>query len=163
MTECFDEIKSLIPKNFSRYFILELLKNKPHSKKEIIEYTEQSNEMRKPSNEYLILERLVDEGLIKETEDEKYQLTSKGEEVAEDIKKINDIVREHLDSLFRLGNVGKFITMGLIEKISMLGAILCSNMDNIVKAEKCKQLLESELKKIQEKDVKSNGKHIKID
>ena len=46
-----------------------------------------------------------------------------------------------------------------------MGAILSSNIANMTKDEtrKYKNFLESELKKIQEREAKSKGKQIKID
>ena len=168
ISEWFQRVGSSVPRGFSRYFILELLKKKSHSGKEIIDYAvEQSNGIWKPSPGliYPLLGRLLDEGLIEEDSDGKYQLTKKGKETAEDVDKVNDIVKKQLDVLFRLGNVGRFVAMDLIEKISSMGAILSSNIANMTEDEtkKYKDFLESELKKIQEKEVKTKGKQIKID
>ncbi|WP_299293439.1 PadR family transcriptional regulator [Nitrosopumilus sp.] len=168
ISEWFQRVGSSVPRGFSRYFILELLKKKSHSGKEIIDYAvEQSNGIWKPSPGliYPLLGRLLDEGLIEEDTDGKYQLTKKGKETAEDVDKVNDIVKKQLDVLFRLGNVGRFVAMDLIEKISSMGAILSSNISNMTEDEtkKYKDFLESELKKIQEKEVKTKGKQIKID
>lgn len=168
ISEWFQRVGSSVPRGFSRYFILELLKKKSHSGKEIIDYAvEQSNGIWKPSPGliYPLLGRLLDEGLIEEDSDGKYQLTRKGRETAEDVDKVNDIVKKQLDVLFRLGNVGRFVAMDLIEKISSMGAILSSNIANMTEDEtkKYKDFLESELKKIQEKEVKTKGKQIRID
>lgn len=168
ISEWFQRVGSSVPRGFSRYFILELLKKRSHSGKEIIDYAaEQSNGIWKPSPGliYPLLGRLLDEGLIKEDSNGKYQLTKKGRDTAEDVDKVNDIVKKQLDVLLRLGNVGRFVAMDLIEKISSMGAILSSNIANMTKDEtkKYKDFLESELKKIQEREVKTKGKKIKID
>ncbi|WP_300325426.1 PadR family transcriptional regulator [Nitrosopumilus sp.] len=168
ISEWFQRVGSSIPRGFSRYFILELLKKMPHTGKEIIDYAiEQSNGIWKPSPGliYPLLGRLLDEGLIEETKDGKYQLTKKGKDTANDVDKVNDIVKKQLEVLFRLGNVGRFVAIDLLEKISAMGSILSSNFANMTDEEtkKYKQFLESELKKIQEKDVKKKGKEIKIE
>jgi len=168
ISEWFQRVGSSIPRGFSRYFILELLKKKTHTGKEIIDYAvKQSNGIWKPSPGliYPLLGRLLDEGLIEEAKDGKYQLTKKGKETADDVDKINDIVRKQLEVLFRLSNVGKFVVMDLLEKISAMGTILSSNFANMTDEEtkKYKDFLESELKKIQEKEVKKKGKEIKIE
>lgn len=157
-----------MPRGFSRYFILELLKKKPHTGKEIIDYaSEQSDGIWKPSPGliYPLLGRLLDEELIEETKDGKYQLTKKGVKTAEDVDKINDIVKKQLDVLFRLGNVGRFVAMDLLEKISTIGSILSSNVTNMTDEEtqKYRKFLEEELKKIDENSVKKKGKEIKIE
>jgi len=168
ISEWFQRVGSSIPRGFSRYFILELLKTKPHTGKEIINYAvEQSNGIWKPSPGliYPLLGRLLDEGLVSETEDGRYQLTKQGEETAQDVDKVNDIVKKQLDVLFRLGNVGRFVVMDMLEKISAMGSILSSNFANMTEEEtrKYREFLELELKKIQEKDLDKNGKKIKID
>ncbi len=168
ISEWFQRVGSSIPRGFSRYFILELLKKKTHTGKEIIDYAvEQSNGIWKPSPGliYPLLGRLLDEGLIEEAKDGKYQLTKKGKETAGDVDKINDIVRKQLEVLFRLGNVGKFVVMDLLEKISAMGTILSSNFTHMTDEEikKYKYFLESELKKIQKKEVKKKGKEIQIE
>ena len=153
ISEWFQRVGSSIPRGFSRYFILELLEKKPHTGKEIINYAaEQSNGIWKPSPGliYPLLGRLLDEGLIDDTEDGRYQLTEKGAETAQDVDKISEIVKKQLDVLFRLGNVGRFVAMDLLEKISSMGSILSSNFANMTEEEtkKYKEFLEVELKKI---------------
>ena len=168
ISEWFQRVGSSVPRGFSRYFILELLKKKPHTGKEIIDYAvEQSNGIWKPSPGliYPLLGRLLDEGLIEETKDGKYQLTKKGTETAEDVDKINDIIKKQIDVLFRLGNVGKFVAIDLLEKISMMGSILSSNVGIMTEEEtqKYRKFLQDELKKIDEKNTKSKSKEIKIE
>jgi len=168
ISEWFQRVGSSVPRGFSRYFILELLKNKPHTGKEIINYAEeQSNGIWKPSPGliYPLLGRLLDEGLIDETEDGRYQLTEKGKETAQDVDKVSDIVKKQLDVLFRLGNVGRFVAMDMLEKISAMGSILSSNFENMTNEEtkRYREFLESELKKIEGQKSKENGKKIKIE
>ena len=168
ISEWFQRVGSSVPRGFSRYFILELLKKKPHTGKEIINYaTEQSNGIWKPSPGliYPLLGRLLDEGLIDETEDGRYQLTKKGDETAQDVDKVNDIVKKQLDVLFRLSNVGRFVAMDVLEKISVMGSILSSNFANMTEEEtkRYKEFLELELKKINDEKSKTNGKKIKIE
>jgi len=168
ISEWFQRVGSSVPRGFSRYFILELLEKKAHTGKEIINYAvEQSNGIWKPSPGliYPLLGRLLDEGLIEETKDGRYQLTKKGAETAQDVDKVNEIVKKQLDVLFRLGNVGRFVAIDILEKISTMGSILSSNFANLTEDEtkKYKEFLEIELKKIKDKDVKKKGKEIKIE
>ena len=168
ISEWFQRVGSSVPRGFSRYFILELLKKTPHTGKEIIDYAvKQSNGIWKPSPGliYPLLGRLLDEGLIEETQDGKYQLTKKGKVTASDVDKVNDIIKKQLEVLFRLGNVGRFVAIDLLEKISVMGSILSSNFSNMTDDEtkKYRQFLESELKKVQEKDTKKKGQEIKIE
>ena len=168
ISEWFQRVGSSIPRGFSRYFILELLKKTPRTGKEIINYAvKQSNGIWKPSPGliYPLLGRLLEEGLIEETQDGKYQLTKKGKDTASDVDKVNDIIKKQLEVLFRLGNVGRFVAIDLLEKISVMGSILSSNFYNMTDDEtkKYRQFLESELKKVQEKDAKKKGQEIKIE
>jgi len=168
ISEWFQRVGSSVPRGFSRYFILELLKKKAHTGKEIINYAvEQSNGIWKPSPGliYPLLGRLLDEGLIEETKDGRYQLTKKGAETAHDVDKVNEIVKKQLDVLFRLGNVGRFVAIDILEKIATMGSILSSNFADLTEDEtkKYKEFLELELKKIQDKDAKKKGKEIKIE
>ena len=164
----FQRVGSSIPRGFSRYFVLDLLKKKPHTGKEIINYAvEQSNEIWKPSPGliYPLLGRLLDEGLIDETKDGRYQLTKQGGETAQDVDKVNEIIKKQLDVLFRLGNVGRFVAIDMLEKISTIGSILSSNFSNMTEEEtrKYKKILEIELKNIQKKESGKKVKKIKIE
>lgn len=166
-TSWFQKVGSSIPRGFSRFFVLELLKTKPHTGKEIIDYAEeQSNGVWKPSPGliYPLLGRLLDERLVEETKDGKYQITRKGKSTAEDLDKINESVKKQIDVLFRIGNVGKFLAIDIIEKISTMGSLLSSNAASMTKeeTEKYRKFLHSELEKLDEKITKS-GKEIKID
>ena len=167
ISEWFQRVGSSVPRGFSRYFILELLKEKNRTGKQIIDYAvEQSNGIWKPSPGliYPLLGRLLDEGLIEEAKEGKYKLTKKGSDTAADVNKINDIVKTQLDVLFRLGNVGKFVAMDLLEKIFSMGSVLSSNITHMTNEEtiKYKTFLENELKKINEQSTKKKVKRIKI-
>lgn len=164
--EWFQRVGSSIPRGFSRYFILELLTTKPYTGKEIIDAaTQQSDGKWKPSPGliYPLLGRLLDEGLIEEAKDGKYQITKKGRDTSNDLQAVNKIIKNQLDVLLRIGNVGRFATMDILERMSMMGSSLSSNVIKMTKEEtqKYRKFLESELKKLDEKN--SHGKEIKID
>ena len=168
ISEWFQRVGSSIPRGFSRYFVLELLKEKNRTGKEIIDYAfEQSDGIWKPSPGliYPLLGRLLDEGLIEEAKDGKYKITKKGSETAADVDKINDIVKKQLEVLFRLGSVGRFVAMDLLEKIFSMGSILSSNISHMTEEEtvKYKTFLEKELKKITEHNTKKKRRNIKIE
>ena len=148
-------VESSVPRGFSRYYILELLQKKPHTGKEIIDTAvKQSGGRWKPSPGliYPLLGRLLDDNLIDETKDGKYQLTQKGKTTLEDLDSFNNIIKKQLDTIFRVGNIGKFVAIDVLERITILGNLLSSNVEKMTKqeAEKYKKFLESELKKIDE-------------
>ena len=168
ISEWFQRVGSSIPRGFSRYFILKLLKTKPHTGKEIIDYAaEQTQGNWKPSPGliYPLLGRLLDERLIEETKDGKYKITKKGKTTSEDVDKVNDIVKKQLEVVFRLGNVGRFVAIDVLEKIFIMGSLLSSNAASLTReeSEKYKKFLESELKKLDKNKGKKKGKKIKIE
>jgi len=168
MNDWFKRVGSSVPRGFSRYFILELLKDGPHTGKEIIDHaTKESNGIWKPSPGliYPLLGRLFDEGLIDETAEGRYQLTKKGRSTAEDIGRIGDIVRKQLDVMLRIGNVGRFAAMDLLEKMATMGSALSSNIANMTEAEvaRYRRFLQAELKKLEERAAKEKGSTIKIE
>ncbi len=168
ISEWFQRVGSSVPRGFSRYYVLELLKKKAYTGKEIIDHSvDKSQGMWKPSPGliYPLLGRLLDEELIEETKNGKYQITRKGRSTAEDVDKINEIVKKQLDVLLRLGNIGRFVAMDVLEKISTMGTLLSSNVSNMTKeeTEKYRKFLKSELQKLDEKTSKKKGKRIIIE
>ena len=166
ISQWMQRVGSSVPRGFSRYFILEVLKKNPSTGKEIIDNaTTQSGGRWKPSPGliYPLLGRLLDENLIEESKDGKYQITKKGRLVADDLETLNKIVKNQMDVMFRVGNVGKFVAMDLLERVTSIGNSLSSNVSNMTKEEtgKYKKFLESELQKIEIAE-KRRGKEIKV-
>ncbi len=167
ISQWMQRVGSSIPRGFSRYFILEVLKKNPSTGKEIINHAvTQSGGRWKPSPGliYPLLGRLLDENLIEETKDGKYQITKKGRMVADDLETLNKIVKNQIDVMFRVGNVGKFVAMDLLERVTSIGNSLSANVANMTKEEttKYKKFLESELQKIETAEKRPRGKEIKI-
>ena len=153
-------VGSVIPRGFSRHYVLALLKEQPMTGKEIIDKAIlQSDGKWKPSPGliYPMLGRLLEEGLISETDSGKYRITSKGLEIV-DVDSVSGIMQKQLDVMLRVGNVGKFMTMDLIDRMSTLGSTLSSNLDKMTVQErdKYKQFLLSEIKKLQEQEKLKN-------
>lgn len=168
------KVGSSIPRGFSRYYILNLLKDQPMSGKEIINKASlQSSGKWKPSPGliYPILGRLLQEGLIKEDGDGRYKITPKGVEMAADIDSIGNIVKKQLDVMLKIGDTGKFMAQDLIDRASTIGSAISSNLDKMTAEErtKYKQVLSRELRKVETstKDTNENnhnsGKSIDID
>ncbi len=167
VTEWFQRVGSSVPRGFSRYYILELLATKPYTGKEIIDVaTDQSEGKWKPSPGliYPLLGRLLDEGLIEETKDGKYQITKKGRATADDLDAVNKIIKNQLDVLMRIKNVGRFVAMDLIERMNMMGTLLSANVSKMTNGEmqKYRKFLQSELQRLDAQESK-HGKEIKID
>ena len=152
-------VGSAIPRGFSRHYILGLLKEEPMTGKEIIDKAiVQSDGKWKPSPGliYPMLGRLLEEGLIKETDSGKYRITMKGLEMAADVDSVHNIMQKQLDVMLRVGNVGKFLTMDLIDCVSAIGLTLSSNLDKMTEQEreKYKHFLVDELRKLEEQEKK---------
>ena len=166
-SEWIQRVGSSVPRGFSRHFILETLKKKPHTGKELIDFAIKQTEGKwKPSPGliYPLLGRLLDEKLIQETTGGKYKITKKGSATTDDLETINNIVKNQLDVLFRIGNVSRFVILDMIERVSAIGSTLSENVEQMTKEEvqKYKKFLKSELEKM-EKSSQKKGKKIKID
>jgi DNA-binding PadR family transcriptional regulator len=113
---------------------------------------------------YPMLGRLLDEGLIDELENGKYKITKKGLDMAADLQSTRNVLQKQMDLIFRIGNVGKFMTMDLIDRVSTIGSALSSNLDKMTQEEqsKYKQFLQNELRKLdkQQEHEENNTQNI---
>ncbi|MEM2760436.1 MAG: PadR family transcriptional regulator [Nitrososphaerales archaeon] len=152
-------VGSAVPRGFSRFYVLSLLKDQAMTGKEIIESaSKESNGMWKPSPGlvYPLLGRLLQEGLIEENANGKYTITRKGTEMLNYLSSIQDVIKKQLDVLMRIGNVGKFLALDILDRVTSMGVMLSDNLDKMGKEEKekYKKFLLSELKKIEEAEGK---------
>ena len=153
-------VGSAVPRGFSRYYILQLLQKEPHTGKEIIDSAiEETGGKWKPSPGliYPLLGRLLDEGLIEETDDGKYSISKKGQDTIGDLETFKNNISKQMETVFRVSNIGKFMAMDVLERVTILGNLLSSNVSNMTnhEVEKYKKFLESELEKIKEMDTKN--------
>jgi DNA-binding PadR family transcriptional regulator len=135
--------------------VLGLLKEQQLTGKEIIDKAILQSEGKwKPSPGliYPMLGRLLEEGLIAETENGRYKITAKGLEMASDIDSVRNILQKQLDVMLRVGSVGKFMALDMIDRVSTIGSTISSNLDKMTEQEreKYKQFLLTELNKIDE-------------
>jgi DNA-binding PadR family transcriptional regulator len=157
ISDWFSRVGSAIPRGFSRHYILELLSEQPMTGKEIIDKAiVQTGGKWKPSPGliYPLLGRLLEGGFIEEHDNGRYRITNKGISIASDIKAANNIIQKHLDVVFRIGNMGRFMTMDLLDRISTIGSTLSSNLDRMTEEEKnkYKEFLVNELNKLSKQD-----------
>ena len=153
LSDWFSRVGSVIPRGFSRHYVLGLLKEQQLSGKEIIDKAILQSEGRwKPSPGliYPMLGRLLEEGLIDETENGRYKITPKGLEMAADIDSVRNILQKQLDVMLRVGSVGKFMALDMIDRVTTIGSTISSNLDKMTEQEreKYKQFLLTELNKI---------------
>ena len=160
ISEWFSRVGSAIPRGFSRHYILALLKEQPMTGKEIIDRaTVQSEGKWKPSPGliYPLLARLVGDGLVTEDKDGRYHVTKKGIEITSDLESVGNIFKRQLDVMLRVGSVGKFVAMDVIDKVAAVGSALSSNLEAMTLEErnKYKAFLQSELRKLEQQDAKN--------
>ena len=105
---------------------------------------------------------MLDEKLIEETKDGKYKVSKTGKTTLADIDEFNNVVKKQLDVIFRVGNLGRFVAMDVLDSVTILGNLLSSNVEKMTNQEttKYKKFLESELKKVNDM-MKDNGKKSK--
>jgi DNA-binding PadR family transcriptional regulator len=103
---------------------------------------------------YPLLGRLLEENLIAEIDNGKYKITGKGLDIAADIESVHNILQKQLDVMLRVGNIGRFMAMDLIDRISTIGSTLSSNLDRMTEQERSKyrQFLMTELNKLDEQE-----------
>jgi len=160
LTEWISRVGSAIPRGFSRQYILALLREQPMTGKEIIDRaTSQSGGKWKPSPGliYPLLGRLLNEGLVADAKDGKYSITKKGIEITSDLESFGNILHKQLDVMARVGNVGRFMAMDVIDRISTIGSAISSNLDSMTQEErnKYRDFLHGEMKKLEDQETKN--------
>lgn len=155
LSDWLSRVGSAIPRGFSRHYILGLLKQQPMTGKEIIDKAIlQSDGKWRPSPGliYPLLGRLLEEGLIAETENGRYQITKKGLDITTDVDSVHNIIQKQLDVMLKVGNMGRFMAMDLIDRVSTIGSTLSSNLDRMTEEErnKYRRFLLTELRKLDE-------------
>ena len=168
ISDWFSRVGSAIPRGFSRHYILELLSEQPMTGKEIIDKAILQTEGKwKPSPGliYPLLGRLLEEELIEEHENGRYGITKKGIVIASDIKNVHNVIQKHLDVVFRIGNMGRFMTMDLLDRVFTIGSTLSSNLNKMTEEEKNKyqEFLVNELNKLSKQDkIQVSDKKIQV-
>ena len=120
-------VGSMVPRGFSRYYILQQLMENPHTGKEIIDSAVEAsagNWKPSPGLIYPLLGRLLDEGLIEESENGKYQITDNGKMILNDLEKWKMNMQQQMSTMMRLMDMGKFMGMDMLERVTILGLSL---------------------------------------
>ena len=159
-------VGSVIPRGFSRHYILGLLKEQPMSGKEIMNKAVLQSDGKwrtSPGLIYPMVGRLLEEGLIAETDSGRYTITPKGVDIASDIESVRHIIQKQLDVMLRVGNVGRFMALDLIDKVSTIGSTLSSNLDKMTVQEKnrYREFLMKELNKLDKQQ--DNTEKLKVE
>ena len=94
--------------------------------------------------------------MIEESENGKYQITDHGKTILTDLEHWKMDAQKQMDTMMRLMNMGKFMGMDMLERVTILGNLLSSNASQMTnhEIEKYKKFLQDELEKIKEMDSK---------
>jgi len=160
LSNWFSRVGSVIPRGFSRHYILGLLKDQELTGKEIIDkaiYQSEGKWKPSPGLIYPMLGRLLEEGLIDETDNGRYKITSKGLDIAGDLESVHKMLQKQIDVMLRVGSVGKFMARDLLDRAFTIGSTLSSNLDRMTEQEreKYREFLLTELRKMDEQPQRS--------
>jgi DNA-binding PadR family transcriptional regulator len=122
------KIVATIPRGFSRFYVLNLLKEKgPMTGKMIIDEAEkQTAGAWKPSPGliYPLLGRLLANGLIEETRNGKQKITLKGEKALAEYAEMRTDIDRMLRTVTRLGVTGRLVAEDALDRITSLATHL---------------------------------------
>lgn len=130
------EVKSSVPRGFSRYYTLHLLKEKPMTGKEIMEEAERRSEGKwKPSAGliYPLLGRLQGDGLIAEVEESRFTITAKGEKTLNQYAKFQAQIEKQRELIRQLGlqayTTSKFVFDEAMDRLIPLTTAIREDLD----------------------------------
>jgi DNA-binding PadR family transcriptional regulator len=153
--------KSAVPRGFSRFYVLFLLKERPMTGKEIMDETERrSNGAWKPSPGlvYPLLGRLLAEGLISENSGGGYVITPGGEKALEQYSSTDQGFGQVYDTLLRLGVFGRLVAQDITERMISLANTMRQDLSKMTASQRARyrEFLKSELDRM-ERDDKAGG------
>ena len=162
MSNWLDRVGSVIPRGFSRHYILTSIREVPMSGKEIIDKAiSESGGIWKPSPGliYPLLGRLIEEGLIDQTDDGRYKITMKGLDMIKDLESVHNVFQKQFEVLLRVGSRGRFMTLDLLDRITNIGSALSSNLDKMTEQERnrYRHFLKTELRKVDQQQTQESN------
>lgn len=158
--EWFERVKSSIPRGFSRVYVMQLLKERPLTGREIIRTaSEQSKGKWNPSPGlvYPLLGRLAGQGLIEEVESGGYSLSAKGVEELERMSKIKRGISEQYDIFTSLGVTGKFLVSDVVDRIISLTKMARDDIDKLGKNQRSRyyEFLKGEVRRLEKVELQN--------
>jgi DNA-binding PadR family transcriptional regulator len=124
-------VMGVVPRGFTRVYVLRLLKEKPMTGKEIIEESERRSggEWRpSPGLIYPLLGRLMREGLIEEVEGGRFAITPKGERALERYLPLQDQLWRQMRLVTKLGlsaiTTGKLLAEEALSRLVALTEVI---------------------------------------
>jgi DNA-binding PadR family transcriptional regulator len=161
MSNWLDRVGSVIPRGFSRHYVLTSIKEAPMSGKEIIDKAiSESGGIWKlsPGLIYPLLGRLIEECLIDQMDDGRYKITTKGLDMIKDLESVHNVFQKQFQVLLRVGNRGRFMTLDLLDRITNIGSALSSNLDKMTEQERnrYRDFLKTELRKVDQQQTQES-------
>ncbi len=152
--------KSVVPRGFSRYYVLSLLKERAMTGREIMDETSRrSNGAWRPSPGlvYPLLGNLLSEGLIEEV-DGRYRTTETGGAKLETYEGAKDEMSRRLSGLLRIGLYGKYVAQDVVDRIIGVTEVLREDISHLTAEQRVRYrtFLKSELQKIEEAEAKKS-------
>jgi DNA-binding PadR family transcriptional regulator len=108
---------------------------------------------------YPLLGRLIEEDLIDQTDDGRYKITMKGLDMIKDLESVHNVFQKQFGVLLRVGSLGRFMTLDLLDRITNIGNALTSNLDKMTEQERkrYRHFLKTELIKVDQQTQDSNN------
>jgi DNA-binding PadR family transcriptional regulator len=161
MSNWLDRVGSVIPRGFSRHYVLTSIREVPMSGKEIIDKAiAESGGIWKPSPGliYPMLGRLIEEGLIDQMDDGRYKITTKGLAMINDLESVHNVFQKQFGVLLRVGSRGRFMTLDLLDRITNIGNALSSNLDKMTDQERkrYRHFLKTEIRKVDQQQTQES-------
>jgi DNA-binding PadR family transcriptional regulator len=153
--------KSVVPRGFSRFYVLSLLKEKPMTGKEIMDETTRRSEgawKPSPGLVYPLLGKLLSEGLVEEV-DGRYRTTAAGSARLDSYEGAHDEFDRRLGGLIRIGLYGKFVAQDVVDKVISMTEMLREDITSLTEDQKVKYrtFLRSELQRLDEAEKRRQG------
>lgn len=145
--------KSSIPRGFSRFFILQLIEEKPRTGKEVMDEAIIRSEGAwhpSPGLIYPLLGRLLAKGLVEDAEEGRYKITPKGIETLRDYSAAHEGFQKQFEILTKIGMTGKFLSQTLLDRLLDLTSTVTEKLDEMGKnhRDRYRSFLERELRRV---------------
>ena len=163
------KVKSRVPRGFTRYYALNIIREKPSTGKELIEEAERRSDGEwspSPGLIYPLLGRLLRDGLIDDGSDGRFLITEKGVKALEDHARVQEQLERQIDLITKLGlsvyTKGKILAEESIDRITELTSIVkdrvASGSSEIQERfnESYRQFLISELEKLEAPEISTD-------
>jgi hypothetical protein len=101
-----------------------------------------------------MLGRLIEEGLIDQTDAGRYKITTKGLDMIKDLESVHNVFQKQFEVLLRVGSISRFMTLDLLDRITNIGSALSSNLDKMTEQERA--FLKTELRKVDQQQTQES-------